>query len=70
MAVAERETEVRAAHLADRERRLRAEIRLKAGEALAATRNLAVTRELLDANRQGRALMEERVRRGAAPPLE
>jgi cobalt-zinc-cadmium efflux system outer membrane protein len=70
MAVAERETEVKAAHLADRERRLRAEIRLKVGEVIATTRNLAVTRELLDVNRQGLALMEERVRRGAAPPLE
>jgi outer membrane protein, heavy metal efflux system len=70
LAVAEREIELKAAHLADRERQLRAEIRLKVGEVLAATRNLAVTRELLDANRQGLALMEERVRRGAAPPLE
>ncbi len=70
LAVAEREIEVKGAQLADRERRLRAEIRLKAGEVLAATRNLAVTRELLDVNRRGLALMEERVRRGAAPPLE
>jgi outer membrane protein, heavy metal efflux system len=70
MAVAEREIELKAAQLADRERRLRAEIRLRVGEVLAATRNLAVTRELLDVNRQGLALMEERVRRGAAPPLE
>jgi outer membrane protein, heavy metal efflux system len=70
MAVAEREIELKAALLADRERRLRAEIRVKAGEVLAARRNLAVTRELLDVNRQGLALMEERVRRGAAPPLE
>jgi outer membrane protein, heavy metal efflux system len=70
MAVAEREIELKAALLADRERRLRAEIRVKAGEVLAARRNLAVTRELLDVNRQGLALMEERVRRGAAPPLD
>ncbi len=70
LAVAEREIEVKGAQLADRERRLRAEIRLKAGEVLAAARNLAVTRELLDVNRRGLALMEERVRRGAAPPLE
>jgi outer membrane protein, heavy metal efflux system len=70
MAVAEREVELKAALLAERERRLRAEIRLKVGEVLAAMRNLVVTRELLDVNRQGLALMEERVRRGAAPPLE
>ena len=70
MAVAEREIELKAALLAERERRLRAEIRLKVGEVLAAMRNFAVTRELLDVNRQGLALIEERVRRGAAPPLE
>jgi len=70
MAVAEREVELKAALLAERARRLRAEIRLKVGEVLAAMRNLVVTRELLDVNRQGLALMEERVRRGAAPPLE
>lgn len=70
MAVAEREIELKSAQLADRERRLRAEIRLKIGEVLAAMRNLAVARELLDVNREGLSLMEERVRRGAAPPLE
>ena len=70
MAVAEREIEVKSAHLADRERRLRADIRLKIGEVLAATRNLTVMRELLDVNRQALKLMEERVRRGAAPSLE
>lgn len=70
VAVAGREVELKGAQLADRERRLRAEIRLKAGEALAATRNLGVARELLDVNRQGLGLIEERVRRGAAPPLE
>ena len=70
LAVAEREVELKGAQLADRERRLRAEIRLKAGEALAARRNLAVARELLDVNRQGLGLIEERVRRGATPLLE
>jgi cobalt-zinc-cadmium efflux system outer membrane protein len=70
LAVAEREVELKGAQLADRARRLRADIRLKAGEVLAAARNLAVARELLDVNRQGLGLIEERVRRGAAPPLE
>ena len=68
--VAEREVEVRRAQLAERERRLRADIRLKAGDVLAARRTLAVTDELLQANRDALALVEARVRRGAAPSLE
>jgi len=70
VAVAEREVEMKGALLADRERRLRADIRLKAGEVLAATRNLAVARDLLDVNRKGLGLIEVRVRQGATPPLE
>jgi len=70
VAVAEREVELKLAQLADRERRLRAEVRLKAGEALAASRNLTFTQQLLDVNRQGLGLVRERVREGAAPPLE
>ncbi len=68
--VAERELELRRAQLADRERRLRADVRTKAGEVLAARRNLAVVDELLDANRQGLGLVEERVRAGAVPALD
>jgi outer membrane protein, heavy metal efflux system len=68
--VAEREVELRRAQLADRERRLRAEIRTKAGEVLAARRNLTIVDELLDANRQGLRLVEERVRAGAVPALD
>lgn len=68
--VAERELELRRAQLADRERRLRAEVSMKAGEVLAARRNLAVLDELLDANRQGLRLVEERVRAGAVPTLD
>jgi cobalt-zinc-cadmium efflux system outer membrane protein len=70
VAVAEREVELKLAQLADRARRLRADVRLKAGEALAASRNLSVTQQLLDVNRQGFGLVQERVREGAAPPLE
>jgi cobalt-zinc-cadmium efflux system outer membrane protein len=58
------------AQLADRERRLRAEVRLKAGEMLAAARNVQVTGELLEVNRTGLGLLQERVRTGAIPPLE
>ncbi len=68
--VAERELELRRTQVADRERRLRADVRTKAGEVLAARRNLAVVDELLDANRQGLRLVEERVRAGAVPALD
>ena len=68
--VAEREVEVRRAQIAERERRLRADVRMKAGEVLAARRTLGVTDELVRANRQALALVEERVRQGAAPALE
>jgi cobalt-zinc-cadmium efflux system outer membrane protein len=68
--VAQREVEVRRAHVDDRERRLRADVRMKAGDVLAARRTLGVTDELLQANRQALALVEARVRQGAAPALE
>ncbi len=68
--VAEREVEVRRAQIAERERRLRADVRMKAGEVLAARRTLGVTDELVGANRQALTLVEERVRQGAAPALE
>jgi cobalt-zinc-cadmium efflux system outer membrane protein len=70
VAVAERDVELKLAQLADRARRLRADVRLKAGEALAASRNLGVNHQLLDVNREGLGLVQERVREGAAPPLE
>jgi cobalt-zinc-cadmium efflux system outer membrane protein len=68
--LAEREVEVRRAQIAERERRLRADVRMKAGEVLAARRTLGVTDELVRANRQALTLVEERVRQGAAPALE
>jgi outer membrane protein, heavy metal efflux system len=68
--VAERELEIKLAQVADRERGLRGEVRMKAGELLAAQRNLRITEELLDVNRKALGLMRERVRRGAVPPLE
>jgi cobalt-zinc-cadmium efflux system outer membrane protein len=68
--VAEREVEVRRAQIAERERRLRADVRMKAGEVLAARRILALTDELVRANRQALTLVEARVREGAAPVLE
>ncbi len=68
--VAEREVEIKRAQVRDRERRLRAEIRTKAGELLAAQRNLAVVDELLGVNREALGLLQERVRQGATAPLE
>src|SRR5215510_3822695 len=68
--VAERELEVKRAQVAERVRRLRAEVRLKAGELLAAQRNLRFTEELLQVNREALDLLQSRVSRGAAPPLE
>src|SRR5205807_784236 len=56
--------------VADRERRLRAEVRMKAGELLAAQRNLSVTDDLLRVNREGLSVVGNRVREGAAPSLD
>ena len=68
--VAERELEMKRAQVADRERRLRGEVRMKAGEWFATRRNLGFTDELLQANRSALFLVQERVRQGATPPLE
>jgi outer membrane protein, heavy metal efflux system len=68
--VAQREVEVRRAQIAERERRLRADVQMKAGDVLAARRTLSVTDELLRANRQALTLVEERVRQGATPALD
>ena len=68
--VATGELEMKRAQVADRERRLRAEVRMKAGEILAAQRNLRFTEELLQVNRDALGLLQTRVSRGAAPPLE
>ncbi|SRR5712691_3089370 len=68
--VAERELEMKGAQAADRERRLTAEVRMKAADVLGARRDLQVTDDLLRANREALGLIGERARRGAAPPLE
>ena len=68
--VAEREVAVKRALLAERERRLRADIRLKAGELLAARRNLTVADQLLQVNRDALGLVRRRFAEGAAPALE
>lgn len=68
--VAEREGELRRAQLDDRARRVRAEVRMKAGEVLATRRNLQTTAELLDANQRAFGIVRDRVREGAAPALD
>ena len=68
--VAAGELEMKRAQVAVRARRLRAEVRLKAGELLAAQRNLHFTEELLQVNRDALGLLRTRVSQGAAPPLE
>jgi cobalt-zinc-cadmium efflux system outer membrane protein len=68
--VAERALEMKRAQILDRARRLRAEVQMKAGALLAARRNLQFTEELLQVNRHALDLLQARVGRGAAPPLE
>ena len=68
--VAEREVQMKQAQVAERERGLAATVRMKAGDVLAARRNLATTMDLLVANRTAHELVRERASRGAAPPLE
>src|SRR3989475_4582150 len=70
VAVAERELQMKRAQVRDRERRLAADVRMKAGELLAARRSLAVTDDLLSVNRDALRLVQDRVRQGATPALE
>jgi cobalt-zinc-cadmium efflux system outer membrane protein len=68
--VATRDVEMKRALVAERERRLVADVRLKAGELLAARRNVEVTDDLLGINREALRLVGDRVREGASPALE
>ncbi len=70
VAVAARELAVKQAEVADRERRLAAEVRVKAGAVLGAARDVRVTDDLLAANRQTEALIHQRVTHGATPALD
>lgn len=70
ISVATGELEMKRVQAVDRARRLRAEVRMKAAELLAAQRNLRFTEELLQVNRDALGLLQTRVRQGAAPPLE
>ena len=68
--LAAHELELKRAQVAERERQLKAEVRMKAGELLATRRNLRFTQALLRVNRDALGLLRARVARGAAPPLE
>lgn len=68
--MAELDFEMKRAQVADRWRMLRADARMKAGDMLAAQKKLRNTEELLEVNRHALDLIRERVRLGAAPPLE
>src|SRR5947199_2865794 len=70
VAVAEQDLELKRKQLADVERRLRADVRTKAGELLAARRNLAVTDDLLTVNRDALGLVRSRVGQGASPSVD
>ena len=68
--VAERKRDATQESVADRERLLAGEVRMRFGEALASVRNLEFVEQLLKANRDFLKLMEDRVREGAAAPLD
>ena len=68
--VAEREVAVREKAVADSERLLASEVRLKFGEALANTLKLKLTEDLLDAALQEFRLVQARVVEGKIAPLE
>jgi outer membrane protein, heavy metal efflux system len=56
--------------VADQERLLAREVRMRFGQALAATRDLQFVEQLLQVNRDFLRLMEDRAREGAAPSLD
>jgi cobalt-zinc-cadmium efflux system outer membrane protein len=56
--------------VADQERLLTADVRTCFGQTLASIRDLAFTEQLLQVNRDFLRLLQDRVREGAAPPLD
>jgi cobalt-zinc-cadmium efflux system outer membrane protein len=70
VSVAEREIEMRDAESYDYERRLAAEVRVRYAEAIAATRNLKFTEDLLDLTRNSHQLIRARVELGKSAPLD
>ena len=68
--VAESKEEATQRSVADQERLLAGEVRMRFGQALAAIRDLQFAEQLLQVNRDFLRLMEDRAREGAAPPLD
>lgn len=68
--VAERELRRLQFEIAERERRLAAEVRTKFGEAIEAERNLALNDRLLELNQNNYRIIKARVTEGASAPLE
>ena len=70
VAVADRDVSVSELAVADRERLLAAEVRMRYGDVVGAVRDLAILDELFAATRRQHELLRSRVEEGAAPPLE
>ncbi len=70
VAVADREVGVTELAVADHERLLAAEVRMRYGEVVRALRDLAILDELVAATRRQHELLRSRVDEGATPPLE
>jgi cobalt-zinc-cadmium efflux system outer membrane protein len=70
VAVADRELAAVRLAVADRERLLASDVRMRYGEVLAAVRALGIFDELVAATRRQHELLQSRVETGAAPPLE
>jgi cobalt-zinc-cadmium efflux system outer membrane protein len=70
VAVADREVTAVQLAVADRERLLAAEVRVRYGDVLATVRDLAVLDELVATTGRQHVLLRSRVEEGATPPLE
>jgi cobalt-zinc-cadmium efflux system outer membrane protein len=70
VSVAQREIELRQAEVAEFERRLAAEVRVRYASAIAAARNLKATEDLLTLTRDAHRIVHARVERGKSAPLE
>lgn len=68
--VAERELQRLRYEVAERERRLTADVRIKYGEAVEAQRNLDLSNRLLELNQNTYRIIQARVTEGASAPLE
>ena len=70
VAVAEQELQATEQGVADRERLLAADVRMKYGEVVAAVRDLSVSDDLVAATTRQSDLLRARVEQGGTPPLE